>query len=188
MVDEQCLDTKDYTSEQKDITGLGRNNVYFLPYLMGERTPHNNPNARGTFIGMTMDTTRKDMTQAVLEGVAFALRDSFEIAKSIGTTVDRIRINGGGAKSPLWCKIVANVLNVKVDKTNSKEEPAFGAAILAAVGCGKYKTVEVATEKLIQVIDTVEQDPEIVELYNKKYEVFRQLYPAVKDIFDKVSG
>ena len=182
------LDTKDYTSEQKDITGLGRNNVYFLPYLMGERTPHNNPNARGTFIGMTMDTTRKDMTQAVLEGVAFALRDSFEIAKSIGTTVDRIRINGGGAKSPLWCKIVANVLNVKVDKTNSKEEPAFGAAILAAVGCGKYKTVEVATEKLIQVIDTVEQDPEIVELYNKKYEVFRQLYPAVKDIFDKVSG
>ena len=182
------LGTKDYPSEEKDITALGKNNVYFLPYLMGERTPHNNPNARGTFIGMTMDTTRKDMTQAVLEGVAFALRDSFEIAKSLGITLDRIRINGGGAKSPLWCRIVANVLNVKVDKTNSKEGPAFGAAILAAVGCGKYATVEEAAEKLIKVTDTVEQDPEIVELYNKKYEVFKSLYPALKDVFDKISG
>ncbi|TAH64439.1 MAG: xylulokinase, partial [Anaerolineaceae bacterium] len=153
------LKTKDYANEQKDITKLGENNVYFLPYLMGERTPHNNPNARGTFIGMTMDTSRNDMTQAVLEGVAFALRDSFEIAKSLGVEVERTRINGGGAKSQLWCNIVANVLNVKVDKINSKEGPAFGAAILAAVGCGKYSTVEEATEKLIKVIDTIEQDP-----------------------------
>ncbi|MDD4112473.1 MAG: xylulokinase [Herbinix sp.] len=180
------IDTKDYAKEQEDITKLGENNVYFLPYLMGERTPHNNPNARGTFTGMTMDTTRADMTQAVLEGVAFALRDSFEIAKSLGVNVERTRINGGGAKSPLWCSIVANILNVKVDKINSKEGPAFGAAILAAVGCGKYANVEEATEKLIKVTDTIEQDPKIVELYNKKYEVFKELYPALKDMFDKM--
>ena len=180
------IDTKDYAKEQEDITKLGENNVYFLPYLMGERTPHNNPNARGTFTGITMDTTRADMTQAVLEGVAFALRDSFEIAKSLGVNVERTRINGGGAKSPLWCSIVANILNVKVDKINSKEGPAFGAAILAAVGCGKYASVEEATEKLIKVIDTTEQDPKIVELYNKKYEVFKELYPALKDMFDKM--
>ncbi|NLJ96498.1 MAG: xylulokinase [Clostridiales bacterium] len=183
---DEIIGTKDYGKEQKEITKLGENNVYFLPYLMGERTPHNNPNARGTFIGMTMDTSRADMTQAVLEGVAFALRDSYEIAKSLGVKVERTRINGGGAKSPLWCQIVANVLDVKVDKINSEEGPAFGAAILAAVGCGKYASVEEATDKLIKVIDTTEQDPEIVELYNKKYEVFKELYPSLKDMFDKM--
>ncbi|NLO10478.1 MAG: xylulokinase [Clostridiales bacterium] len=178
------LGTKDYVKEEKGITKLGENNTFFLPYLMGERTPHNNPNARGTFIGMTMDTSREDMTQAVLEGVAFALRDSFEIAKSLGVEVERTRINGGGANSPLWCNIVANILNVKVDKINSKEGPAFGAAILAAVGCGQYSTVEEATEKLIKVVSTVEQDPKLVELYNKKYQVFKELYPTLKDMFD----
>ena len=136
---------------------------------------------------MTMDTTRSDMLQAVLEGVAFALRDSFEIAKSLGVNIERTRINGGGAKSPLWCKIVANILNVKVDTIISKEGRGFGAGIVAAVGCGKYSCVEEATEKLIKVIDTVEQDPQIVELYNKKYEVFKSLYPALKDMFDKMS-
>lgn len=180
------IGTKEYGKEQKGITKLGENNVYFLPYLMGERTPHNNPNARATFIGMTMDTTREDMTQAVLEGVAFALRDSFEITKSFGVKVDRIRINGGGAKSPLWCKIMANVLNVKVDKINSEEGPAFGAAILAAVGCGQYASVEEATGKLIKVTETTDQDAELVEKYNKKYDVFKSLYPTLKDTFDKL--
>jgi xylulokinase len=183
---DDILGTKEYGKEQKAITKLGENNVYFLPYLMGERTPHNNPNARGTFVGMTMDTTRADMTQAVLEGVAFALRDSFEITKSLGVDISRIRINGGGAKSPLWCKIIANVLNVKVDKINSEEGPAFGAAILAAVGCGKYPSVEDAAGKLIKVIETTEQDTEVVALYNKKYEVFRQLYPTLKDMYEKM--
>ncbi len=183
---EEILQTKDYVSEEKPVTRLGENNVYFLPYLMGERTPHNNPNARGTFIGMTMDTTRADMTQAMLEGVAYALRDSFEIVKSLGVDLDRIRINGGGAKSPLWCNIIANVLNVKVDKINSTEGPAYGAAILAAVGCGRYASVEEAANKLVKVIKTTEQDPEIVALYNKKYQVFKELYPTLKDVFDKM--
>lgn len=184
---DEVLGTREYEKEQQAITKLGENNVYFLPYLMGERTPHNNPNARGTFIGMTMDTTRADMTQAVLEGVAFALRDSFEIVKSLGVEIDRIRINGGGAKSPLWCKIIADVLNVKVDKINSTEGPAFGAAILAAVGCGRYANVEEATGKLIKVTGTTEQDPEEVERYNRKYEVFKELYPALKGIYDKMA-
>lgn len=183
---DEIIGTKEYGREQSGISRLGENNVYFLPYLMGERTPHNNPNARGTFIGMTMDTTRYDMTQAVLEGVAFALRDSFEITQKLGVDIERIRINGGGAKSPLWCRIIANVLNVKVDRINSEEGPAFGAAILAAVGCGKYATVEEACGRLIKVIETTDQDPEIVELYNKKYDVFKDLYPTLKEMFDKI--
>lgn len=183
---DEILRTKEYSKEQENITKLGENHVYFLPYLMGERTPHNNPEARATFIGMSMDTTREDMTQAVLEGVAFALRDSFEILKSLGITVTRTRINGGGAKSPLWCKILANVLNVKVDKINSEEGPAFGAAILAAVGCGRYATVEEATEKLIRVVETTEQEAELVAKYNERYEVFKTLYPTLKDTFHKL--
>ena len=106
---------------------------------------------------MTMDTSRADMTQAVLEGVAFALRDSFEIAKSLGIQINRTKICGGGAKSILWKKIIANVLNVKVDVPETEEGPGYGAAILAAVACGEYASVEEAAQKLLKVVDTVEQ-------------------------------
>ena len=185
---DEIIRTKNYPEEQKGITDdrLGRNNVYFLPYLMGERTPHNNPNARGTFVGMVMDTTREDMTQAVLEGVAFSLRDALEIARSFGVKIERVRINGGGAKSPLWCKIIANVMDVKVDKINSGEGPAFGAAILAAVGCGRYANVEEAASKLIQVVETTEQSEELVAAYNKKYKVYTEIYPALKATYDSM--
>ena len=183
---DDIIGTKEYSKEQAGITELGENQVYFLPYLMGERTPHNNPKARGTFIGMTMDTTRADMTQAVLEGVTFALRDALEIARGFGVEITRVRLNGGGAKSPLWCKMVANIMNVKVDKINSEEGPGFGAAILAAVGCGRFASVEEASEKLIQVVSTTEQEPEIVVKYEKKYQVFRELYPTVCPIFEKL--
>ena len=183
---DEIIGTKDYPKEQEGIVGLGDNQVFFLPYLMGERTPHNNPNARGTFVGMTMDTTRADMTQAVLEGVTFALRDALEIARSFGVKIERVRLNGGGAKSPLWCRIVANIMDVKVDKINSAEGPGFGAAILAAVGCGKYASVEEAAEKLIKVVDTTEQDEEIVAKYEKKYRTFKQIYPALKPVYDEI--
>ena len=183
---DEIIRTKNYPEEQKGITELGANHVYYLPYLMGERSPHNDPEARGTFIGMTMDTTREEMTQAVLEGVAFSLRDSFETVKKMGVSVTRSRINGGGAKSPLWCRIMANVLNIRIDKINSEEGPAFGAAILAAVGCGKYASVEEACAKLIKVVQTTEPDPYLVEKYNDRYAVYRSIYPAVKDLFPKM--
>ncbi|MBR2401588.1 MAG: xylulokinase, partial [Lachnospiraceae bacterium] len=159
---DEIIGTKDYAAEQKQIEKLGENHVYFLPYLMGERSPHNNPNARGTFIGMTMDTTRADMTQAVLEGVAFALRDSFEVAKSLGIKIERTKICGGGAKSPLWKKMIANILNVKVDVIESEEGPALGGAMLAAVACGEYANVEEVAAKIVKVIDTVEPEAELV--------------------------
>lgn len=182
------LETKDYSEEQAGYTKLGDNNVYYLPYLMGERTPYNDPSARGTFIGMTMETTREDMTGAVLEGVAFSLRDSLEIIRKNGVEVERIRINGGGAKSLLWCRIIANVFNVEVNKINSEEGPAFGAAILATVGCGKYENVEEATGKLIQVIETIKPEEDIVEKYDERYEVYHELYPTLKPIFNKIGG
>jgi len=184
---DEIIGTKEYAKEQEGIEKLGENNVFFLPYLMGERTPHNNPLARGTFIGMTMDTTRADMTQAVLEGVTFALRDALEIARNFGVEINRVRLLGGGAKSPLWCKMVANIMNVKVDKINSDEGPGYGAAILAAVGCGKFASVEEAASKFIKVVSTVDQDPEIVAKYEKKYQQFRELYPALKPVFSMIN-
>ena len=175
---DDIIGTGDYGAEQQKIEKLGENHVYFLPYLMGERSPHNNPHARGIFIGMTMDTTRADMTQAVLEGVAFALRDSLEVAKSLGIQIERTKICGGGAKSPLWKKIIANVLNMKVDVIESEEGPGYGAAMLAAVACGEYDSVEDIAVKLVKVTDTVEPDTELVLKYEERYQQFRHIYPA----------
>lgn len=183
---ENILKTTDFAGEQKNIKNLGKNHVYFLPYLMGERSPHNDPNARGTFIGMTMETTREDMTLAMMEGVAFAMRDSYEIAKSLGINIERTNMCGGGAKSPLWRKILANVLNLKVDILEVEEGPALGGAMLAAVGCGLYSSVEEIAQKVVKIKETVDPDPEIVELYNQRYEVFKKLYPSLKGFFKEM--
>ncbi len=183
---DDIIGTKDYPSEQKPITDdkLGENNVYYLPYLMGERSPHNNPDARALFIGMSMDSTRADMTQAVLEGVAFAIRDSFEVAKDLGIKIEETKICGGGAKSPLWRKIIANVLNIKVNIIESEEGPGLGGAMLAAVACGEYSSVEEAAAKIVKVIDTVEPDAALAAKYDEKYAKFKEIYPTVKTLYD----
>ena len=184
---DEILKTKEYAKEQEQIHKLGENNVFYLPYLMGERSPHNDPKARATFIGMTMDTTREDMTQAVLEGVAFGLRDSLEVARSLGIQIERTKICGGGAKSPLWKKIVANVMNLKVDVIESEEGPGYGGAILAAVGCKEFASVEEATEKLVKIVDTVEPDAELVAKYEERYQKFKQIYPTLKGLFQELN-
>lgn len=180
---EDILGTDDFAAQQADITKLGENHVYFLPYLMGERSPHNDPKARGTFTGITMDTTRADLTQAVLEGVAFALRDSFEVAKLLGIQIERTKICGGGAKSPLWKKMIANILNIRVDTLASEEGPALGGAMLAAVANGEYADVQEAAEKIVKVVDTIEPEEELAALYEKRYQTFRKIYPQLKEIF-----
>ena len=123
------------------------------------------------------------MTLAVLEGVAFGLRDSLEVARSIGVDPQRTKICGGGAKSPLWRKIIANVMNMKVDIIESEEGPGYGAAILAAVGCGVYSSVEEAAKKLVKVVKTEEPDEELVQKYEERYQKFRKFYPALSGCF-----
>lgn len=187
--EEDIKQTKDFVAEQAAITDdkLGKNHVYFLPYLMGERSPHNDPLARATFIGMTMDTTRADMTQAVLEGVAFGLRDSLEVARSLGIKLERTKICGGGAKSPLWKKIIANVMNIKVDVIESEQGPGMGGAMLAAVACGEYESVEAAANAIVKVVDTVEPDAELAALYEERYQQFKKIYPTVKALFPEIA-
>ncbi|MEE1285120.1 MAG: FGGY-family carbohydrate kinase, partial [Acutalibacteraceae bacterium] len=184
---EDILHDTDYKSNQAEITDekLGTNSVFFLPYLMGERSPINDTNARGTFLGMSMDTTRADMLQAVFEGVAFAIRDSFEVAKSLGIDIARSNICGGGAKSELWKKIMANVLGIPLDTVKTEQGPGYGGAILAMVGCGEFESVVTACESLVEISDTVYPDEKLSSLYNEKYSTFKAIYPSLKAIFNK---
>lgn len=183
---EEILDSQDYGREQEKIVKLGENHVYYLPYLMGERSPYNDPDARAAFIGMTMDTTRADMTQAVLEGVAFALRDCLEAAKSLGIQIERAKICGGGAKSLLWRRIIANVLNIKLDILDAEEGPSLGAAMLAAAACGEYASVEEAAAMIVKTTGTIEPEIGLVEKYEARYQQYKNIYPACRPLFGKL--
>lgn len=182
---DEILKTTDYTAEQAGITvdKLGNNRVFFLPYLMGERSPINDTDARGTFVGLSMDSTRADMVQAVLEGVAFAIRDSFEVAKSLGIQVDRSKLCGGGARSPLWRKILANVLNISLDIPQTEEGPGYGGAMLAMVGCGAYENVKACVDALVRTTEGVSPDPILAAKYEERYQQFREIYPRMKGLF-----
>lgn len=182
---EDICRTKDYSSEQERIPrkALGNGHVFFLPYLMGERSPINDPFARGTFTGITMDSTREDMTLAVLEGVAFALRDSFEVCKKMGIRINRSKLVGGGSRSPLWRQIISNVLGIPLDILKTEEGPSLGGALLAAVACGEYPDVTTAAEAIVETVDIIEPDTALMQKYDQRYEEYRRLYPALKDVF-----
>ena len=180
---EEILKTADFAAEQAGITKLGENNIFYLPYLMGERSPHNNPDASAKFIGMSMDTTREDLTQAVLEGVTFGLRDSLEVAKNLGIKLERTKVCGGGAKSPLGKRMIANIMNLKFEVIETHEGPALGGAMLAAVGCGEYPDVKTIADKIVKVVETIDPEPELVAKYEEKYQKFRKIYPTVKELF-----
>ena len=182
---EDILKTGDYATEQAPITEdkLGENHVFFLPYLMGERSPINDTNARGTFVGMTMDTAREDLVQAVLEGVAFALRDSVEVARALGIRISASKICGGGAKSALWKKILANVLNMKLESPVSEQGPGMGGAMLAMVACGAYPSVQTVCDRFVKIASVVEPEPQLVAKYEARYRQFQKIYPACKDLF-----
>jgi xylulokinase len=184
---EDILGHTGYETEQKSINRAGQSNIYYLPYLNGERTPHNDPDARGTFVGMSLTTTRADLMRAVLEGVAYSLRDIMVRIKELGAEVKSTRIIGGGAKSPLWCQIIADVLGIKVEKINSAEGPAFGAAILAMVGAGVFATVEDACKQLINVTDAFDPNPASVKIYNRNYPIYTDLYKNLQSTFKKMA-
>ncbi len=185
---DEVIGATDYKGEEAAILPekLGNNRVYFLPYLMGERSPINDTNARGAFLGMTMDTTRADMLQAVLEGVAFAIRDSFEVARSLGVRIPRSNICGGGSRSVLWKKMVANVLGIPLDTVATEQGPGYGGAVLAMVATGLFPTVQAACAALVSVAGTVEPDPELTARYEARYRQFQKIYPACKSLFPQI--
>jgi xylulokinase len=162
----------------------GSEGLLFLPYLTGERTPHPDPLARGAFVGLTVRHSKGHMTRAVLEGVAFGLRDSFELMQAVGlSAIEQVRVSGGGARSPLWRQILADVLGAELVTVNTTEGAAYGAALLAGVGAGIWPDGETACDATVQITGSTPPQPAQVEAYASPYAQYRQLYPALKPIF-----
>ncbi len=182
---DKVLCEKDYALLESEIDTalLGKNELFFLPYLMGERSPVNDTDATGMFIGLRPDTSRSQMLLAVLEGVSFAIRDNIEIAKSLGINVKESCLCGGGAKSKLWRRILANVLNIKLNIPVAEEGPGYGTAILSMVGAGEYESVSEAAERLVEIKEYIIPEEELVALYEEKYRKFRLIYPTVKELY-----
>ncbi len=162
----------------------GVEGLTFLPYLSGERTPHADPHARGAFVGLSQRHDRGALARAVLEGVAFGLRDSLELLAAIGVRAEVGRASGGGSRSSLWLRIVASVLGLPLEKTAVEEGAAYGAALLGGVAAGIFADVHEAVAACVTTVDTVEPEPEWVEVYASGYERFRALYPALEPFQD----
>jgi xylulokinase len=161
----------------------GSDGVLWAPYLMGERTPHLDPNARGTLTGLAANHTRAHVTRAILEGVAFSLKDTFSLFDGMQVPVRTIRLGGGGARSPLWRQVQADVYGHEVEILAAEEGAAYGAALLAGVGAKFWASVDEACDAVVKVQQLVRPDPSAVEALAIQYERFRRLYPAIKPLF-----
>ncbi|QBD82270.1 xylulokinase [Ktedonosporobacter rubrisoli] len=176
------VDAYDHLTKEAESVPPGSEGLIFLPYLQGERTPHLDAYARGGWLGLTASHDRRHLVRAVLEGVAFSLKDCFAIIREQGLQLDQMRATGGGAKSALWRQIIADVLGTELVLTNATEGPAFGAALLAGVAGGVYTSVVEACEQTVRVVERTEPDVEHAEAYAQAYETYRALYPALKPI------
>jgi xylulokinase len=163
----------------------GSEGLTFLPYLAGERTPHADPNARGAFTGLSLRHDRGALVRAVLEGVAFGLRDSLELLRDLGVEPVSARVSGGGARSDLWLRIVASVLGLPLERTAVEEGAAFGAALLGGVAAGVFADVQEAVAATVHVRETVDPEPEWIQPYAGAYDRFRSLYPALRPLEDE---
>jgi xylulokinase len=167
----------------------GSEGLLFLPYLTGERAPYPDPNARGAFIGLTVRHSIPHMTRAVLEGVAFGLRDSMELIKQAGVgELDQVRVSGGGARSQLWRQILADALDTELVTVNTTEGAAYGAALLAGVGIDAWTDVDTACDATIHILDRVVPQSSQVERYESFYATYRNLYPILKPTFDELTA
>jgi xylulokinase len=173
--------------KEAESVSAGSEGLQFLPYLSGERTPHPDPLARGAFIGLTLRHSRAHLTRAVLEGVAFGLKDGFKLIQDAGLgTITQVRASGGGTKGALWRQILASVLEAELVTVNTTEGAAYGAALLAGVGARAWRDVESACKMVIKLTGSTMPDPAQVEAYRKAYPLYRELYPALKSSFGRM--
>jgi xylulokinase len=180
-------DAFDILSEEAIRTPAGSEGLFFLPYLSGERTPHADPDARACFIGLTLAHTRGHMVRSVMEGVTFAMRDSLEIIRQLKVPVKQIRASGGGSRSPFWRQIQADVFEQKVVTINAEQGPAYGVALLAAVGGGEYKNVQEACAATIKVVQETAPNKKASATYNTMFPEYQQLYRSLKDDFKRIA-
>ncbi len=179
---ENILESNDYEHDEEIVSICGPTGIIFLPYLCGERSPYNDVNVRGAFLGISLTTTRAQMSKAVMEGVAFAIRDCVEVAKSNGIDITKASLCGGGAKSSIWCQIIADVLQIPVSLAKSEHGPCFGAALLAMVGCNEYTDVAQASNACVKDNFTICPNKSKMHLYDRYYEIYHNLYQKIKDI------
>ena len=165
----------------------GSDGAIWLPYLMGERTPHLDPHARAALVGLTASHTRPHITRAVLEGVAFSLRDAFEIFKELKVPIEAIRLGGGGAQSALWRQIQTDVYRQTVETIEADEGAAFGAALLAGVGAGGWESVDQACSATIRVRERIEPDEKSAESLNLNYRIYQTLYAALNPAMQMIA-
>ncbi|MGO8948313.1 MAG: xylulokinase [Ktedonobacterales bacterium] len=180
------LDAYDLLAAEAGLAPAGSAGLIFLPYLQGERTPHLDARARGGWIGLTASHSRRDLIRAVLEGVAFSLKDCFGIIATQGLPIQQVRATGGGAKSRLWRQIIADVLGIELVTTSSAEGPAFGAALLAGVACGLYPSVESACQSTVTIRERTLPQAETARVYAEGYQVYRALYPALRPVLHQL--
>lgn len=179
------LDVYDYMTGLAESSSPGCEGLVFLPYLNGEKTPVSDANARGIFFGLSVRHGISDICRSMLEGITFALRDTVEICRELGTSVSEVTATGGGAKSKLWRQIQADIFNANIVTMNMEEGPAAGAAILAAVGAGAYSSVEEACSELLSIVSVTEPVAENVNIYDDYYHTYRELYLANSELFAK---
>ncbi len=181
---EDILGTGDYSADERAVSSPeAESDVLFLPYLAGERSPHNDVNARGAFIGLSANTTAARLSRAVMEGVTFALRDCLEAAKENGIDPTETNLCGGGARSAVWRQIAADVFNMPVRILTTEQGPSLGGAMLAMVGAGEYESVEEAADAIVSVSETILPDPAGAAKMERKYRAFRKLYPALRGLY-----
>lgn len=178
----------DLLTAEAEAVRAGSEGLFFLPYLSGERTPHADPDARGCFVGLTLAHTRGHMIRAIMEGVAYSMRDSLAIIEGLGVPVEQIRASGGGSRSPLWRQIQADVFGRNVVTINTEEGPAYGVALLAAVGAGAYDTIEEACTATIKVVKRTPVGRRAKRYYDDAFPIYQQLYRSLKDDFKRIAA
>jgi xylulokinase len=179
-------DAYDVLCEEAATTAPGAEGLLFIPYLMGERTPHLDARARGGWIGLTAAHTRAHLIRAVLEGVAYSLKDTFEIFSGLGLHSTEVRLSGGGARGMVWPQIQASIYGVNCVRVANLEGAAYGAALLAMTGTGRFKSVEQACDECVRIEDRIPPERGDTEVYGRGYELYRELYPRLKDVFARM--
>jgi xylulokinase len=182
------VDPYSVLNREAEAIPAGSEGLNFLPYLAGERTPHADPDARGSFVGITLKHERGHVARSIMEGVTYAMRDSLEIIKGMGVPVKQIRVSGGGAKSRLWRQLQADIFGQNVVTINAEQGPAFGVALLAAVGAGAYRNIEEACAATIKVKDKTTKNSKNKLAYDQRFPLYQQLYQSLKNDFKTISS
>ena len=178
----------DVLNKEAAAVAAGSDGLYFLPYLTGERTPHADPLAKGCFVGLTLSHSRGHMARSVMEGVTYAMRDSLAIIEDLGVPVRECRVSGGGSKSKLWRQLQADVFGKKAVTINAEEGPAYGVALLAAVGDGAYKNIQQACDATVRVVTETPVQRSQKRKYDRRFPVYQRLYHALKEDFKRIAA